>query len=692
MQEGSGLAGAIRLGQRLLRTAAARRVARVLEIVPVLLPAMLAAFGLVATVFLLLGQLRSEYVWTVGLAAALAVAAILVRWYPRELSRYTERVVCNLLTFGGVLLWIAFNAYYAGQHIITNRDPGTYANAGAWLIHHDSLQVTATSIFGAVPGISTTSPGFDFSPTGSALMAQGQHLLPIFLGLGGRVVGLAHMFQINVLFGATALLAIYAFTRLLARPFWAMTITGALAASMPFIYFSRDTYSEALAATFTFGALALLWLALESKRLSVWFLAGLVAGAGTLTRIDGYLSIVGLLIFLVILLAITPKAGRRLALRQTGWLVGGMTVAGLVGWRDVQILSTFYYLSTKKQFYPELAAIVAVLAGGAVAVYAAWRTTWLGRLDKMTRRWRSAAGAAAVAGGALLLMSRPFWLHAYGNDDGVPYRTLAELSTEWVAWYIGGVLAVLGVIGIAQAGSRALLKRQPLATAALLVVIGTAVVYLVRPSITPDQIWASRRLMPVILPGTAAFAALALDWASERYLRRLQWGHFYMTVAAIGLVLVPLNTSRPLLLEHDTALLKPFTAACAALPSHAVVLWLGTARTQLIQPTAGICGVPAEGYGESFDETARPSKAALASAAQHAERKGYVPIVGLYGKDANLLPQADRGALTTVVTYAYTRLQQPTITPPEGVDSTTLAIAFGQIEPGGAIVPLRNAN
>lgn len=667
---------------------------RAVEQLPVVLPVALAAFSVVAIFCLLIGHLESGLVWPLGLLAAVLAAAATAVAYPRRAST-SKANLCNAVTLLGVLAWGGIMLPKTAQHLITNRDPGTYANAAVWLLHHDNLRIPAVHVFGAAPGITATSAGF-FPGADGALLAQGQHLLPVLLGLMGRMVGLSPMLHLNILFGVTALLAIYAFARLLARPFWAMVITGALAASMPFIYFARDTYTEPLAATFTFGALAALWVAIESRRMSMWFLAGLVAAAGTLTRIDGYLTIIGLLGFLAVLLATTAKKERAVALRLTAAMLAGLAIVAVLGWLDVRYLSTSYYDSTKGQFYQELAGIVAIGIAGVLAVWFCWRQAGLlAWLDRRTKSWRAPAAALGVLLVTIALASRPLWYRGYNPDAGsgvqVRTRNYAELTTEWISWYIGPILAVCGVVGGMFAAARVLKGRNLLLLASVFVIMSTALVYLVKPSIAPDQIWASRRLVPVILPGVAVFGAMALDWLSHEY-RRLQWWPVYVVLAAGILLVGPLITSRPLIRERDTALLAPVTDTCAALPANAAVLWLGTARTQLIQPTWGVCNIPAEGYGELFQGNNAPPAGVLAQAAGQAQANGYVPVVGMYASEAgNLVPAAERAQLTSVSTYAYQRLENSNISPPQRSITSVDSILLGYLHPDGTISSLRPA-
>jgi hypothetical protein len=105
-----------------------------------------------------------------------------------------------------------------------------------------------------------------------------------------------------------------------------------------------------------------------------------------------------------------------------------------------------------------------------------------------------------------------------------------EQSLNWVIWYVGLPAVLLACLGVALVGRRclrALLRWRDGAAAArfwglpLLIFgwsVGTA---LWDPAIFPDQPWASRRLVPVVLPGVIC---LALWVCSRIRLRAFELG------------------------------------------------------------------------------------------------------------------------------------------------------------------------
>ena len=91
-------------------------------------------------------------------------------------------------------------------------------------------------------------------------------------------------------------------------------------------------------------------------------------------------------------------------------------------------------------------------------------------------------------------------------------------------WYIGVPAVILGAIGIALLSRRclhALLSWRDTGYVRIwalpLMIIGwVTVTVLWRPGIIPDQPWASRRLVPVVLAGLTLTAVWASAWIKER--------------------------------------------------------------------------------------------------------------------------------------------------------------------------------
>ena len=100
-----------------------------------------------------------------------------------------------------------------------------------------------------------------------------------------------------------------------------------------------------------------------------------------------------------------------------------------------------------------------------------------------------------------------------------PERLYYELSLHWVFWYIGVPAVALGTLGAALLARRCLRGLAPTWTLPLMIFAWAIVTTLYDPAITPDQPWASRRLVPAVLPGFILLAVWASDWLVGRVRR-----------------------------------------------------------------------------------------------------------------------------------------------------------------------------
>lgn len=670
------------------------KISYALQILPIIIPTIIAAVGSVAVLFLVLDKFRLEYILPIG--TIISVPAVYIIYKNGSVKRpgtKREQTLCTLSVLVGLLAWTGINAHYASQHVFTNRDPAIYAVAGEWLTKHDNLKIPIPKEFGKVQGVIEGSPGFgvDVKHNPPRIFAQGQHMLPALLGIAGRFIG-DYLLKLNVLFGAIALLSIYSFASLLARPRWALVITAALAASMPFLYFSRDTYTEPLAAALIFCALSLLWMAQKNKKSALWFLTGLIIGVGAIVRIDAYLTIAAMLAFLSIWLAAAPKNEHRPRIVQATLLSLGMLVTSILGWVDATSLAWPYYRDLSKNFHSEFKLIVLVIILGLAIVTLGWKTKILKSLDKNTLKWRSEVVAIAVLTTALVLASRPFYewyhLHLQTASSISPHHSYTELTTYWIQWYLGPLLTFLGLGGLAYSAALAVKNRSQILLPSLIVIFSTSLIYVVNPNISPDQIWAIRRFLPIILPGLAVFAAVSLDWVSQHFFEKVKFGSIFAIITSLAILVGVLFTSAPLILLRDSAQLAPVESSCSVLPKKASVLFVGTARLLMLQPIHAYCSIPANAY--QIGDNGTPSKQTLIKVASNVRKSGRIPIIGLFGKDVNLLSEATNSnyKLTKAADFTYRQLEQSFFHPPQRIVDTSENINYGIITSRGEIKPL----
>jgi hypothetical protein len=586
--------------------------AALLAALPLLLPAALAGFSLVGMALLQLGLFRPLLVLPLGLAGAAVAARGVARTRPEPLAgpRWLDGVA--LL---GVLAFAALNARYSAQNLAVFRDPSIYAITGEWLKHHGSLPIPVhPEVFGHIKDVSFFSQGFDAATTPGFVHPQFSNLLPGLLAVGGWLGGDHLLLKTNPLLGSAALLAFYGLARQYAGRAWALVAMVALGVSLPQLAFSRSAYSEPVTMLFLVGGLALLREAQRRGRPWAYGLAGLVLGAAVLARVDGFFFLLAVPMFVAVVLAAAPAGRRREAAGQVGALVLGVAVPATVAVANLANLSPTYLHDRRAELDMITKAGVAIVALGAVVVALAWSTTLPYRIAAGTARWLPAAGAGVLVALAAVGASRPLWY--VGRDPAAPAsqtgyiaflqkaerlpieptRTYAEQTLAWFSWYWGPITLALGVLGAAF-GVYWLLRRGDLRLVAPLgMFLPAALLYLTVPSIVPDQIWAMRRYLPVVIPGLLLAAVVTLALLTRG------WRRSRLTAAVTGLlacamVLVPMYVSTRLVtVREGVPQLVEVQNLCADLPADAALVLTGSLAKTYQQTARSWChGVPVAG-------------------------------------------------------------------------------------------------
>lgn len=621
---------------------------RLLSAAPVLLPLVVASVGVVGTLLLLLEQFRVPLVLLLGglLSAVLIRVVGLGQGAPLRCDRLWDALAVVV-----ALAFAAFNARYSAQNLIVGRDPGVYTVAGQWLAHHHSVlipsqdgvfqpgPVTATTL-----GIGSTGPG--------QLYAQGAHLLPQMLALTSAVLGESAMFRINALFGGLGLLAVYGFGRLVVSRGWALLAIVLLGGSLPQLAFARDDYTEPLSQLFIFGGLALLWNARRGQP-ARWAAAGLVLGAGCMARIDAFLVLPSLVAFVAVAAAVAPRGRERhLAGIDSLAALAGAAVTAVLGLLDLKRLSSGYFRDLHSQFHMIQVIVLLSSVAAVLLVAVAWSTSVVERLQASGPRWRrplGALGAGLVVMVGLGLAARPLlgpirtttstpavqaFIGSSQLSEGSkadPTRTYAEQSVTWLSWYLGPLAVVLGLVGTAWlvliAARRERLDLLPY----LFVVLTTSGLYLYDPSIAPDQIWAMRRFVPIIMPGTVIGAVFVLS----RLRRRVPAGWLPLAAAVTGAALLfpTAYITWPLAqVREGVPQLTEAQRICRALPKDAAVILIGELALTYPQTVRSYCDVPAAAL------VAPATAAALAGVAHNASAAGHTLYLVSTGGSAAFVP------------------------------------------------------
>lgn len=203
----------------------------------------------------------------------------------------------SLALFTIVMAVVGLGVSSAHEHILATRDSGSYIATAGWLTESHSLHMEVSHpLFDGVP-VAYESVGFPQGPRNDILHPQFMHMFPSLLAIAGSLGELSWMYFVNPAIAAIGLLCLFALSRRLLSTWWAIAVVGLVAASMPFLYFSRAPFSEPLALALTVAGL---WVATESihqRLLTLATGAGLLLGAVSLARIDGVVVLLGLIVF-----------------------------------------------------------------------------------------------------------------------------------------------------------------------------------------------------------------------------------------------------------------------------------------------------------------------------------------------------------------------------------------------------------
>lgn len=581
-------------------------VHRAVSAAPVVLPLLVAATGAVGTVLLLLGQFRPQLV--IGLGLLVTVGAVRVLPRPSVATRGWERW-CDALAVLVALAFAAVNARYTSQNIFVGRDPGVYTVAGQWLAHHHSVLVPSQiELF--QPGPVTGGSAGIGGAGGGLLYTQGAHLLPQMLGLASSVLGESAMFRLNVALGGLGLLALYGFGRLVAGHGWALLAVVVLGGSLPQIAFSRDDYTEPLSQLLVFGGLSLLWAARRERPLD-WAAAGLVLGASCMARIDAFLVLPPLVVFVAVMCVAAPRGRRRTTALAGTSLLAGAALPAVLGVLDLKRLSVGYFHDLHGQFHMIVLLLVASTVASGTVVVLGWSGPVGRRLTAAGpgwRRWSGPGAAAAVMVVGVGLAVRPLLGAAHGRwnlptqqfirtsqvADGSRVdagRTYAEQSVTWLTWYLGPVVVVLALVGIAWLVLHLVRRGRLELLPFLLVFLSTAGLYLWNPSITPDQIWVMRRYVPIVMPGVVVGTAYACAMVQPRLSRR--WAPMVGGALVVAMVVPVANVTWPLARAREgVPQLTEARRVCARLPRDAAVLVIGELALRYPQTVRSYCRVP----------------------------------------------------------------------------------------------------
>ncbi|CNE99895.1 Uncharacterised protein [Mycobacterium tuberculosis] len=523
---------------------------------------------------------------------------------------------------GGVVAitaaFLVLQVVMCSEQIVVRRDPASYVQFATWLAEHGSLPIPrmADAFGGPDAALRFESPAF--YADGGAIVPQFMAGMPLVLALGGWIGGTHGILLMAPLLGACSVLAFGGLVARLVGPRWAPAGALLLALTLPMLYVSRSTFSELPAIVLLLGGLSLMHDARREDGRHAGpkaFLAGLALGLIVLVRIDGLRDVLPALAFAGLLIGLRRGAGY--------WAAGGLLLGAGAGLAEGFTLSRPYLRYLDASLKPLLAISAAVLVATvamAVLLRAGRTGTRLRALGAAVARGPLPGAAAGLtvlvmAGFAVRPLVQTVRRVPATQDDELNVRFIemvqriqhlpvdgtrqySELSLYWVAWYIGVPALLFATLGAALVVRRLLRGRSPEWLLPYAMIVWTTTQVLIRPGITPDHPWASRRLIGLVLPGLLLFTVFASAWTVRR-VRRVGYGPKLVNrgaVVGVVLMLVPIAlTSGGFLVsrteQHEVGAVR---GMCDALPgAGSVIVVEQSTADRFLQVVRGMCGVPA---------------------------------------------------------------------------------------------------
>lgn len=667
---------------------------------PTTLAMAIALAGAIQVTFLLLGILSTTVVVLSFLISLCLSLFIAIKWLtPTSKGSLKESRVINLIAVVFVFAWLIFNSFYTSQNIYQYRDPAVYNITARWLMDNEDLNIPVDKTLsdGTNEEFINQSSAFHVSSDDdSKLYAQGLHLLPVFASGVGRLTDESKALKTNVIFGAVALLALYSFIRIFVKPRYAFLGIVLFSFSLPFLYFSRDMYTEPLLVAMLFSSLALLYQAMKERKTIYWAISGILIGASTMVRVDSYLPIFGMVIGIGLFVAFLNKRSRNNIKNELLAFIIGCLAMCTIGLLDLVVLSKYYYetldgaLSVGMMF--SLLLMVIIIAY--VAVVIAWKTKYIKILDKATKKWRNPVLLALLSLMLVLAIVAPM---TRNGGEKFEIREIAafqspilikdEVNSEpsestalWVVWYLGLPVAIASLAGLLIYSKKFLYNKNFLIAPFLAIAISVSLFYLFEPKITPDHVWASRRLLTVTFPAIIFFSMVG----AENLFKFLKSKWIIKCIAVIlpPLLLTPviIASSFYILERTHSPSLSQVESFCNALPENSAIMLAGNLSVVGIQAVRTYCGVDTHGYSGTL------STEAYKEFYQYSLNNDKVPVVAFYFKEHGVT--TPKSIATRLGNYKFKDIEKVFRRKPNRMYEGEQEITVGILKSNGDLRPL----
>ena len=498
-----------------------------------------------------------------------------------------------LICLAALLLYVLFPTEY----LIGGRDPGVYAIQGAYVnntgglyFHDDYISENYGRLKGVIRiGYPGFYPGLKYgvSPDPGRIVPQFLPMFPGVLAIGYSLAGTAGVVRVNAVLAVLSLLAFYAFAKGLIGRKGALLATLLLAINPSQIWNARITQTEILSQFLFFAALAVFTEGYRRDDWKMTAVSGILMGISCFNRIDSY--IYGLGIFLC-------TAYVLLADKKKSWLFLSTTLLYTI-FMGLSVLYVFHYRYPYYYLLWEDGSLKLLLLANAVfflliPLAAMIRLFIVNRWPDRSRRLffrLMRLKRRKLPQWALFVLFTLFvfalFIRPAFFTGGAKIGTEAYFRTHSMAefcFYVPQIAILFALLGfyyiVRDKGIHPYLLFLSVSVASILI-------YIYRPSITPDHPWASRRWISVNIP---AVLLMAVYGVKRIRIGKKQMNRWVQTAVSCMIIVFMLSQSGLFLFRSMyRGFGEQFGKVAATLPQDGLVF---TDNVQLASPLTYIYG------------------------------------------------------------------------------------------------------
>ena len=410
---------------------------------------------------------------------------------------YVETAAISVILLVAAVLYLTFPSYYMwsgrdyGLYIVnavhTAETGGSFYDRDEFLSdNYDELSEIVQLGYPAL--FSSYEDGISDDP--GAINAQFLPMYWCLLAVGYSLAGMWGLFRTSAVITLVTLFVFYIFVKRMSNWKAASAATLLLAICPAQVWGARITQSEQLAQLVFVLAASLFAYGWKNQKNNAVYLAAAVVGAGCFCRMDNYILGLGLLCMAIYAVLWRKEQNRVMRNAVIQYLIWG-AVSLTYGFR---VHYHYYREHWDRGVLKWLVLGNAVLAVLYLILLLAKRKVSINPIEKICR--------SRVLSGLFMLLLTVFFVLLWVQPLFQGAETEASALQQY-CWYISPVTLIFSLYGlwgyIVAAREKFKQEVEP-----HLLFIGTGLIstmlYSVRPSITMDHFWMSRRFLPVNFP------------------------------------------------------------------------------------------------------------------------------------------------------------------------------------------------